>query len=468
MKCPNCKKTFDTGVKCPYCKVDTVLYKGIVRLSEKYYNQGLANLKKSNFTSGIELLNKSISVDKHNIMARNLLGLALFEVGHVGDALKHWLISCAQQSNDNPAEGYIARVRKNVRGLEKLADSITMYNIALSHIRQKSDDLAIIQLKRAADYNPGFIDALNLLTLCHMIQNDRDKAVQAAEKVLAIDVGNPIAQGYLATLNAGKPKPTKVSSITKARPVKAVETSPFKPMGIQEEKSSGFPIGGIFAFVVGAVIASAVLYFLVFPALQQEGESEVAVVRQEIAALQQEHEQQLRAITADNNELQITNSALTEEIEAANQAAVLQNRIALANQAYFLFLDNQYAEAVDILDNMDRSELPYDVTNRVNTVYTGSFPYLANYYFNEGDAAYRAEDYYRALVALERAFRFMDGGTNLTAIQQRRLLSVLATLYENNERWEEAHARLTLHLELFPQHYVTAINNRLSDIEEHL
>jgi len=468
MKCPNCKKTFDKGVKCPYCKVDTVLYKGIVKLSEKFYNRGLAKLKNSDFTSGIELLNKSVSVDKHNIMARNLLGLALFEVGHVGDALKHWLISCAQQSDDNPAEGYLNRVRKNTREFEKLADSISMYNIALSHIRQKSDDLAIIQLKRAVDYNPRFVDALNLLALCHMIQNDKDKAMHVVERVLAIDIGNSIAQEYNATLNAGKPKPAKVSTHTKARAAKTLETSPFKPMGIQEEKPSGFRIGGIITFIVGAVLASAAWYFLIFPALQQESEAEVASVRQEMAAMEQEHEEQLRAKTADNDELQSANMTLSDEIETVNQTAALQNRITLVNQAFFLFLDNQYAEAVDILDNMDRNELPYDVTNRINTVYTGSFPSLATYYFNGGDDAYREGDYYRALVALERAFRFMDGGTNLTAIQQRRLLSVLATLYENNERWEEAHARLTLHLELFPQHYVTAINNRLRDIEEHL
>jgi len=301
-----------------------------------------------------------------------------------------------------------------------------------------------------------------------MIQNDRGKAMSTIDRVLALDAGNPIALGYYTTLSPDKPKFAKTAPPSTAKTAKTAESSPFKPVGMREEKSSNFHITGIVAFVIGAVCASAVLYFLVFPAFRQEGAAEVASIQQEMTAMDQEHEQRLREITADNEELHRINNNLRNEIDNANQTAALQDRIILANQAHFLFLDNQFAEAIDILDNMDTSGLPFDVNNRIEAVFAGSYPRLATHYYSEGDAAYRAGDHHKALVDLERAFRFMDNGTNLTAAQQRRVLSVLGTLYANSELWEQAHAKLTLHLEMFPQHDVNAINNRLRDIEEHL
>ena len=206
MKCPNCKKEYREGTICPACNVDEVLYTGTVRLSDKLYNKGLSKLNNGDLSQGIELLTRSVSVNKNNVPARNLLGLALFEIGYVGDALKHWVISQSLLKENNPANQYVEEARNNSRALEALNDAVAKYNQALTYIKQKSDDLAIIQLKRAVELNPRFVDALNLLTLCHLIQNDREKAAAAAERVLAVDIQNTVALNYLTILNPNRPK----------------------------------------------------------------------------------------------------------------------------------------------------------------------------------------------------------------------------------------------------------------------
>ena len=59
----------------------------------------------------------------------------------------------------------MAYLQKNAREMEKCNDAVRMYNQAITYLKQGSDDLAIIQLKKSIDNNPNFIDAYNLMTL---------------------------------------------------------------------------------------------------------------------------------------------------------------------------------------------------------------------------------------------------------------------------------------------------------------
>ena len=69
MLCPNCKRTYDEnfiGNNCPHCNVDVVIFSRAVCLSQRLYNQGLERVRASDFTRGIELLTKSVAIDKEN------------------------------------------------------------------------------------------------------------------------------------------------------------------------------------------------------------------------------------------------------------------------------------------------------------------------------------------------------------------------------------------------------------------
>lgn len=470
MLCPNCNKTYDTiGNVCPHCNVDRVIFKRTSRLSAKLYNDGLAKLNASDFTHGIEALTKSVAIDKGNVKARNLLGLALFEVGHVGDAIKHWVISSSLESKNNPADDYLERVKKNSRTLEKFNDAVTMYNMALGHIRQKSDDLAIIQLKRAVENSPRFVDALNLLALCYLIQNDKERAISMVERVLSIDQANPIATKYYSTLNPGKSKNTRVvqPQVRQAAPPSS-NSGPYKTISIQDKKPVNFHLAEILTFIFAVAATAAVFYFLLYPAIQQRHESDLARYMQRLANAEAAHEQAIQDIIAEKDELHIIISDRAETILELEQVTELQNRVQLANQAHWLYTNNQYQEAIDIIDYLDTTGFTFDIHERIDAIIAGSYPRLANSHFEAGRVAFQANDDHLALIHLELAWRFTtydDWPTQVAPRDQRRdLMIMLGNLYYRDGRYEEAYEMIAPVRERFPNFTPRALSDLLASI----
>jgi len=477
LNCPNCQKTFKKGTKCPHCNVDTVLYMGTVRLSDKLHNQGLERLKNGDLYHGIQLLTKSVAINKNNVPSRNLLGLALFEVGHIGEALKHWIISQSMLKEDNAATKYIENANKNARQLEKLNDAAYMFNQALGHIKQKSDDLAIIQLKKALEINPRFIDASNLLTLCYLIQNDKERASSSAEKVLALDAFNPIALNYYSIINPGKKPPRPSASKQKSAPS---NVGPYKALGLDEKKQRNFHFAELFTFLIGVACTFAACYFLLIPALNSGFETErraaavtLADERAEFNNERAELESRIEDLLAEISGRAAESATYVEKLER-------EERINQVNHAYLNFLGVDAAanaenlaalrRIVDSLENFDYSDLPPDIINRVTTIFEEANPRIGLGYYNAGLASFNPpRDSYMALNHLENARRFLTED----ATQWNRLLFMLGTLYYNEDgRLEEAYETLSVLRERapgLPSPFTgterTAFNNMMTSIE---
>jgi len=463
-QCPNCAKYFEAGSKCPYCKVDTVLYEGIIRMSDKLYNQGLEKLENAEFSQGIKFLNKSVVMNKDNWVARNLLGLALFEIGHVGDALTHWVISDAKPDKDNPAKDYLALAEKNTRYMEKLNDAVIMYNTALLHIRKKNEDLAIVQLKKAVEDNPNFVDALNLLALCYLIQNDKNRASDAVRRVLAKDITNPTALKYNALLNPGKqniPRPAVM------QPQKT--TNVIKPglygVGLQEKKSISPHITGILTLIIGAACTVAVMYFLVIPSMHREHEAEMSRMEEQIIQMQDSHALEIEAFNDENEGLQTSLSSARADNLVFSQALLLQERINTVHQAYWLYQNEQYRDAYNLLIDFDGEGLPFDIRGRIDYILENLAVPLGNIYFAEGQRAFDDGDFVQALEHLEFAFSFMTQATS-TNNQWREILFMLGSLYYQNENFDSAYEKLVELNRIAPGHRPNATGNMLRSIRE--
>ena len=435
---------------------------GITRLSNKLYNQGLERLKVADFYHGIELLSKSVSVNKNNVPARNLLGLALFEVGHVGDALKHWVISASILKEENPATRYIDKSHKNARALERLNDAVGMFNQALEHIKQKSDDLAIIQLKKAVETNPRFIDALNLLTLCYLIQNDKEKASATSERVLALDALNPVALNYYSILHPNnRARPRKPAApLQQSRPIS--ESGPYKTMNLEEKKRTNFHIAEILFFIIGAACAAALLYFLFIPAVEREHDTAMQIERNRFDAAVTDHQRELIAINESIEDLEDQIEDHEQEIQRLENINDLQDRQIRVHHAYRLFLDEQLRIAVDIIDGLDTTGFPNNLIYLMGEIREGAYPVLGEEYYAQGLEAFNAEDYMMAIQHLEAAFYFLDE----EATQWNELLFMLSSIYYSLDRFEEAVEHLLWLQEYFPNFRAAAIGNILDSIEE--
>ncbi|MCL2500074.1 MAG: hypothetical protein FWE90_07015 [Defluviitaleaceae bacterium] len=417
MRCPNCGKTYDAGNQCPHCQIDAVLFKGTERLSDRLYNKGLSRLHSMDFTNGIQELHRSVSINKHNIRARNLLGLALFEIGHIGEALKHWIISRSHLRENNPANNYIDKLTNNTRDFERLNEAVVLYNRALDFVKQKSDDLAVIQLKKSLEYNPRFVDSLNLLTLCYLQQRNRQQANATMERVFAIDVRNPIALRYHAILNPTRPRPeTRTRTIIKqpaqpgATQDKPSDTGPFKTVTIKESKSSHFHFVGILSFIVGAAVMMGVGIFLYIPALQREHTIAMQNANRQVEAATAARQAEIDAYIENETRFR-------EQIKGHDHAVEeMQTQINHANRAVNVYVANErfragtiedMRAAVGLLEITPLDDLPFDTVSIANHINETAFPLLATHYANEGINAFNAGDYGFALNQLEDAMRFI-------------------------------------------------------------
>ena len=95
MNCMNCgaflaDKDLDY---CPHCGCNVLIQKKVEYLSKLYYNQGLEKASIRDLSGAVNCLKQSLTFNKRNIQARNLLGLVYFETGEVVAALSEWVIS---------------------------------------------------------------------------------------------------------------------------------------------------------------------------------------------------------------------------------------------------------------------------------------------------------------------------------------------------------------------------------------
>lgn len=148
MRCYRCNSVLSDADICESCGTDVVIYKKIVKMSNTYYNMGLAKAKVRDLSGAADLLRRSVRIDKNNINARNLLGLVYFEMGECVEALSEWVISKNLKPEKNIADEYIRDVQSNQNRLSTMNQTIKKFNKALGYAWEGNDDLAIIQLKR--------------------------------------------------------------------------------------------------------------------------------------------------------------------------------------------------------------------------------------------------------------------------------------------------------------------------------
>ena len=104
MICYNCGCRLSEHNFCTACGTDVTVYKKIMHISNRYYNDALEKAQVRDLTGAITSLRQSLKFNKNHVEARNLLGLVYFEMGEVVAALSEWVISKNLRPNKNIAD----------------------------------------------------------------------------------------------------------------------------------------------------------------------------------------------------------------------------------------------------------------------------------------------------------------------------------------------------------------------------
>lgn len=429
MRCYKCGATLVSGNdKCPSCGTNVKIYKRIMALSNRYYNEGLEKASVRNMTGSIESLRQSLKFNKNNIDARNLLGLVYYETGEVVAALSEWVISKNLRAEDNIADGYMDMIKNDPSTLDTFNQTIKKYNISLNYCHQDSQDLAIIQLKKVLSMNPGFIRAHLLLSLLYLNNGNYAKARVEAQKALNLDTGSIMARRYIheaeSMLNPNEiaksePKPEK-----KQQPKNGdvIRYQSGNEMIIQPVRSG--VIGGSFsvwAIVVGIILGIAASCFLILPARIQSINSSN---QKKIVAISEESDAKSAQINEYTEEVESL-QAQVEELEGQlNQAEGTDSQTAAMNSlmtAVAAYLNDasdteSVATALEQIDIqlIQDGAISSEFTTLYNSLMTLVGASLATQYYDTGYEAYKSEDYETAITNLARAYSYDN--TNVNAL----------------------------------------------------
>jgi tetratricopeptide (TPR) repeat protein len=384
----------------------------LVNLSNKLYNKGLSGVKRRNLTEAILSLTESLRIDKDNTEARNLLGLTYLELGLVGDAVKHWIISVNLKRQNNPAQDYLNDIQLNSVEYDRLNEALRLYNSAIEYVECENDDMAIIQLKKAIELSPNFVNALNLLAFCHLIQKNSRAALMLIERVVAIDEKNDTALRYFRTITGTRLKAAAVNSSKTALSGKESGAHSFEPPFVEartvktENSKRATLFNDILFFSLGAIIAFAVMYVLVMPSLVQSGNERAAELIDEINTLNDKYAADTLILSGQIDDLKEEAKVLEETISSQAEQLSQFSSIQTVTSAKWLLDSGNVIGAAEVIYTVDLSELPVDVLEQAEAIRSATFSLAAQSLYNDGVAAYTASDFNAARDFLSGALKF--------------------------------------------------------------
>ncbi len=402
MRCYRCNSVLSNNDFCNSCGADVAIYKKVVKLSNAYYNMGLAKAQIRDLTGACELLRRSVRFDKRNTNARNLLGLVYFEMGEAVQAFSEWIISKNIQPEKNIADDYIKRLQSNPVRLDTINQTIKKYNIALNYAKQGSDDLAVIQLKKVLNTNPNLIKGHLLLALLYMKKGDYERARKPIMKSLKIDSNNPLAKKYLAEINARSD--TKYTESKRESKKNIVHD--YDKEQTERELKSGYDViipkrrspyresnAGLLTVInviIGVVVGVAMTFFLLIPAkeksLNDSHNKEVLKLNYQIDTLnndKKELQSQIEGLEGEKTSL-----AGQLDSKGTENSQLLADYDSLITAVNF-YNANDYkscAESLKTIADTARSEI---FTTLYNTIQPESYKQAAQACYTAGRTAYQ-------------------------------------------------------------------------------
>ncbi len=452
MNCYNCGCRLSEKDFCTGCGADVSVYKRIIHISNRFYNDGLEKANVRDLSGAVLSLRQSLKFNKNNIKARNLLGLVYYEIGEVVAALSEWVISKNIRTEKNIADDYINAIQTSPARLDAINQTIKKYNQALSYCNQDSLDLAVIQLKKVLSLNPKFVRAHQLLALIYIHAEDWEKARRELVKCCAVDANNTTTLRYLKEINQvsspdeDKTKNNKDKKSTTEEVIKyqSGNETIIQPMNVKEQSGAS----SIFNIVIGAVIGLAIAWFLILPARIS---AEKANINQELKTVSEqsdvktskieELQQKLDTLTESNTKLQ----AQVDTYEGSDGALQASNNLMKAVQTY-LYDSSDVLTIANTLSTIDMEALGDKASSEMKTLYKKLMddvgPKVSKSYYNSGYNAYRKGDYSKAIADLTKAFDFDK--TNTEALYN------LANAYNKNGDITNAKKYYEQVSELFP------------------
>ncbi len=417
MNCYQCGCTLSEHDFCTNCGADVALYKRIIYISNRFYNDGLERAGVRDLTGAITSLRQSLKFNKNNVEARNLLGLVYFETGEVVAALSEWVISKNMRPKKNIADDYINMIQTNQNRLDTINQTIKKYNQALTYCNQESLDLAVIQLKKVLSLNPKFIRAHQLLALLYINSEEWERAKKELGKCLEIDTNNTATLRYLKEVDEMLLPEEGVKNSSKKKKSEEIvkyqsgNETIIQPVNMKE----GRGVTSLLNLGIGLAIGIAIAFFLILPARIQTARAGIDEDLRKVSEQSDAKTATIDELQQQLGELQAQNETLQQDLAAyMGKDGTLKSVESLmkAAGAYLTNPDDVIAVA-DYLTEIEAErtqEEEHESSEAFDTLYNTLLaligPKIAESYDEDGHAAFWAGNYADAIPNLAKAFQY--------------------------------------------------------------
>ncbi len=415
MRCYQCGAELSEKDFCTNCGADVVLYKKIMHMSNRFYNEGLAKATVRDLSGAVVNLRQALKFNKNHIDARNLLGLVYFEMGETVAALSEWVISKNIRPQKNIADDFINDIQSNPAQQEMLDQATRKYNQALAYCNQDSNDLAIIQLKKVVSTYPRFLKAQQLLALLYIEAEEWEKARRVLNRCLRVDVNNTTTLRYIKEVDMMLDGDESAAAKKKKAANPNAYTYQSGNETIIQPRPTKEPLIGpntVLNIIIGIAIGIAVCMFLIVPARVQSAKNSL---NDELKQISENSDKK----TAQISDLEQRVSALTDENEKMSEqlnsyygeGGALQTVDSLLTTVALYIQDRENLSAVsDGLYGIDKNFVENEASEAYrelyNAIMTRVGPDIATQCFETGLSLKNQGDYTSAIDKLEKAWYF--------------------------------------------------------------
>lgn len=382
--------------------------------SNYWYNDGLKKATIRDLSGAMTSLKKSLQYNRDNIAARNLLGLVYYGRGEVAEALTEWILSKNFQSHENIANYYIQKVRENPTELDQINQAVKRYNQSLAYCSQNSEDMAIIQLKKAVSEHPTFVKAYQLLTLLYIHTEQYSQARQAIRAAHKLDTTDSTTLHYMHELTEIRKERNLKTKSQETKEQHTVTYTVGNETIIQPTTNRLFVNSGLHTVAnigIGILVGVAVMWFLVMPAITSSTQhknneqtvafsDQIATQKSQISALKKELEGYRSDETNDKNS-EKTASGTKDSYEIVINMTTHLNA---GDMSYSAMAEELLKVDVDTLGTLGREQF--------ETVTGTVYPEVCNTLYAEAYEYYNAGNYNEAISDLEQIQKMDENYNN--------------------------------------------------------
>jgi tetratricopeptide (TPR) repeat protein len=295
---------------------------------------------------------------------------------------------------------------------ENISEAIKLFNKALEDIRFKSEDMAIIALKKAISLHPVFYEAMNLLGVCYAMTGREDAAKAAFQKVIDDDDSSIKAMEYMKKL-----QPQSDEDIDTGVPKKRIKKGEKKKSNLvlllekalKREDKKLYYLKYVVGFVAGILVTSFIWYMV------PTGKSLFSFDKIETIDKNPELEEKINVLNERIEKLELDLRERNDEnLKLMDSFQAYKEWMTRLNEAAREYNNGNYIQSADLLFNAQENEVPEELYEYYRNLWDEVRLEAAEALYNEANKIYNnnrnkdPEVYKQALEKYETCLLYIE------------------------------------------------------------